>query len=117
MSDDYAHSDKVGHVVPIWLLGGVLAILLVLTVATVAVTKVDLGQFNLFLAMAIAVVKAAFVVLYFMHLRWDRPFNAMILIFSLALVALFIVLSLADSSAYQPDLIPGYAPGMEQRGS
>ena len=52
--------------------------------------------------------------LYYMHLRWDRPFNAVVLITSLALVVLFIMFALIDSNAYQPDLIPGYAPQLQQ---
>jgi hypothetical protein len=49
-----------------------------------------------------------------MHLRWDRPINAIVLLLSLSLVALFIVLTLVDSTQYTPDLIPGYAPDMER---
>ena len=104
----------VGHVVPLKLLVGVLFVLLVLTVLTVAVTKVDLGNLNLVIAMAIAAVKGSLVLLYFMHLRWDRPFNAVVFVSSLVLVALFIILALLDTSQYQPDLIPGYAPGMNR---
>ena len=106
--------DHPGHVVPLRLLVGVLAVLLFLTFITVAVTWVDLGAFNLVVAMLIATVKASLVLLYFMHLRWDRPFNAVVLISSLVLVMLFIVFSLIDSAQYQPDLIPGYAPQMQQ---
>ena len=92
MSD--SEHQGVGHVVPLPLLFGVLGILLVLTVLTVAVTYVDLGHFNLLVAMLIAVVKASFVALYFMHLRWDRPFNSIVLISALCLVALFVFLAL-----------------------
>jgi len=100
----------VGHVVPLSLLFAVLGALLVLTVVTVAVTQVDLGALNLVVALGIALVKASLVALYFMHLRWDRPFNAIVLIFALLLVVLFVGLSLLDSVQYQPDVIPGYAP-------
>jgi len=103
-----------GHVVPLRLLVGVLVALLVLTVVTVAVTWVDLGPLNLVVALVIALIKASLVGLYFMHLRWDRPFNAIVLITSLALVVLFVAFALIDSHEYQPDVIPGYAPQMEQ---
>ncbi len=109
------HHAGVGHVVPLQLLIGVLLVLLVLTFLTVAITWVDLGPFNLAAALGIALVKATLVALYFMHLRWDRPFNGVILLLSLALVMLFVGLSLVDSSQYQPDIIPGDAPGMLQR--
>ena len=102
----------VGHVVPFRLLASVLGTLLVLTVLTVAATKVDLGRLNVWIALAIALVKAALVVLYFMHMRWEKPFNAVIFITALGLVALFIGIALADTHAYKPDVIPGYAPKM-----
>ena len=114
-----AHANEsghaaVGHVVPLRTLVAVLMALLALTVITVAVTYVDLGPLNIVIALVIALVKATLVLLYFMHLRWDRPFNAVVLITSLALVVLFIMFALIDSNAYQPDLIPGYAPQLQQ---
>ncbi len=108
------HGQKVGHVVPLKLLVGVLGALLVLTFVTVAVTWVDLGSFNLIVALAIALVKASLVLLYFMHLRWDRPFNAVIIISSLAMVMLFVALCMLDTYHYAADEIPGYSPGMDR---
>jgi cytochrome c oxidase subunit 4 len=85
--------------------------LLILTAATVSVTAVDFGAgANLWIAMAIATVKAALVLLYFMHLRYDHPVNAMVFIFTLFFVALFIGATLVDSEHYQSDLIRGYPP-------
>ncbi len=109
-SHDGDYQDGPGHVVPLPVLFGVLVSLLVLTGVNLAIARIDLGALNLAVVLTVAVVKASLVALYFMHLRWDRPFNGLILIFSLALVALFIGLSLLDSIAYQPDVIPGYAP-------
>ena len=109
------HPPAVGHVVPARLLGTVLALLLALTFATVAITWVDLGGLNLWLALGIAVLKASLVALFFMHLRWDRPFNAIVFIASLALVMLFVGIALMDSRQYRPEMIPGYAPGIETR--
>lgn len=102
------------HVVPLKVLLAVWGALVVLTVLTVAATWVDLGRFNLLLALAIATVKASLVLLYFMHMRYDRPFNAVVFVAALLFVALFIGISLIDTSAYQPELIPGYAPGMQR---
>jgi|WetSurMetagenome_2_1015567.scaffolds.fasta_scaffold76197_3 cytochrome c oxidase subunit IV len=109
-----AHETHV-HIVPFRVLATVFACLLVLTVVTVAVTKVNLGNFNLWIAMAIATVKASLVLLYFMHMRYDRPFNAVVFITALLIVALFIGIALIDTGAYQPELIPGYAPGMQRQ--
>jgi cytochrome c oxidase subunit 4 len=106
------HGDTVSHVMPMKVLIGVWAALMVLTVLTVAVIKVDLGSLNLWIAMAIATVKASLVVLYFMHMRYDRPFNAIILVTALIFVMLFISIAMLDTKAYEPDMVPGYAPGM-----
>lgn len=100
------------HVVPPKVLLGVWGALLVLTWGTVAATWIDLGPFNLWLALGIAVVKAGLVALYFMHLRYDHPFHGFLLIAALAFVMLLVALALLDSQQYAPDLIPGYAPGM-----
>jgi cytochrome c oxidase subunit 4 len=94
------------HVVPVSVLAGVLAALLVLTFVTVAVTWVQLGSLNIWIALAIAVVKATIVGLYFMHLRYDSPFNGLILAIALAFVALFVVLAMIDTSEYQPTYQP-----------
>ncbi|MGE0480184.1 MAG: cytochrome C oxidase subunit IV family protein [Phycisphaerae bacterium] len=102
----------VGHIVPTGLLLAIACVLLVLTVVTVAVTWVDLGPLNLWIALLIAVVKAALVVLYFMHLRYDAPFNGIILVASLVFVMLFVGLALTDTKAYQPQLVGGPAPAM-----
>ncbi len=101
-----------GHVVPVKVLAAVFGALLALTVLTVAVARVDLGNLNLYVALAIAGVKATLVVLYFMHLRYDRPFNLVVFLGCLAFVVLFISLVLTDTRAYAPSMIPGQAPAM-----
>lgn len=100
------------HVMPSKVLVGVWLALLVLTVLTVAAGKVDLGSANIWIALAIALVKASLVGLFFMHLRYDSPFNAIVLIGALLFVVLFVGLALLDTSHYQYELIPGYAPGV-----
>jgi cytochrome c oxidase subunit 4 len=94
------------HIVSPAVLLGVYAILVVLTVATVAITGVNLGPLNIWAALAIAVVKAAFVILYFMHLRYDKPFNAVVLISALLFVAVFIAIAMMDTSEYKPNYQP-----------
>ena len=108
-------SHGLAHVMPLWLLAAVWVGLVVLTVLTVAATRINLGGANLWIAIGIATVKASLVALYFMHLRYDRPFNAIVLITALLFVTLFVGLALTDTKAYQPEMIPGYAPAMEKR--
>jgi cytochrome c oxidase subunit 4 len=107
-----AHT-RVGHIVPLPVLFGVLGTLLVMTFVTVAVSWFDFGRFNLWIALGIAVFKASLVLLFFMHLKYDKPFNAIVIIVSMALVMLFIALTRTDSAQYEPDKIPGYAPSIK----
>ena len=67
-------------------------------------TQLELGTWELVIVLAIATAKAALVVLYFMHLRYDKPVNALAFLSSLLFVSLFIGLTLADAVNYQPDL-------------
>ncbi|MFT3787489.1 MAG: cytochrome C oxidase subunit IV family protein [Tepidisphaeraceae bacterium] len=104
---DHIHDKHHGHVVPLWLLTTVFAILMVLTFVTVAVTWKDFGyNVNLTIALVIAVIKGALVGLYFMHLRWDSPFNALAFVGSLVFVSLFIWLAILDTGQYRRNYDP-----------
>lgn len=107
-----AQHKGVYHVSPLWSLGLVFAILILLTFLTVSATKIDLGRLNIWIAMGIACVKALLVTTYFMHLKHDRPFNVFIFYTCLVLVTLFLGFALLDSTTYAPGIIPGDAPGM-----
>lgn len=95
----------VGHIVPPKILIGTTLALLVLTVITVAVRYIDLGEANIWIALGIAVLKATLVALFFMHLWWDRPFNSIIFVGSIFFVGLMIGFTLTDTDAYQPEII------------
>lgn len=101
---DEAHESESHHAVPLWMLVAVFLALMVLTVITVAVTYVDLGAFNLLVAMLVAVVKAALVAAFFMHLWWDSPFNSLSLFAGLAFVGLFIIATIQDTAEYRPNV-------------
>ena len=104
---------SVGHVVPLPVLFAVLGTLLVMTFVTVAVSWFDFGQFNIWVALGIACFKASLVLLFFMHLKYDKPFNAIMIVVSMALVVLFIAFALTDSAQYKSQQIPGYAPSIK----
>jgi cytochrome c oxidase subunit 4 len=104
-SGGHATGDHVGHHVPFWILVATLLVLLGLTAITVAATWVDFGpSINLWIALIIATIKGTLVALIFMHLAYDKPFNAIILVSSLAFVALFIGLAMMDSAAYKKNV-------------
>jgi len=69
--------------------------LMLLTAITVGVATLDLGRFNVVAALAIAVVKATLVLLYFMHLRYSPRLTWLIV--SVAFVWLLILIGLTMS--------------------
>jgi cytochrome c oxidase subunit 4 len=91
-------------VVPVSVLLAVFAALIVLTVLTIGATWTDLGAWNLWIAMGIATVEAGLVAFYFMHLRYDHPFHALIFVTGLVLLTLFLSLTLLDTLQYQPTI-------------
>jgi cytochrome c oxidase subunit 4 len=102
--DDHDHG--IAHVAPVKVLLGTWGALMVLTVITVLATKVDFGSsMNLALALAIAVVKATLVILFFMHLAYDKLFHSVMVGGGLLAAALFIAISLMDSGQYQENVI------------
>jgi len=102
-----AHDDHgIGHITPVSLLLGIFTALIVLTVLTVAVTYVDLGTANIWIALGVAVAKAALVAVYFMHLRYDSPFHGLVLVSAFLFLAVFIGISLMDTGEYQPAMSP-----------
>jgi cytochrome c oxidase subunit 4 len=118
----YGHEGEhgVGHIVSPKILIATAAALLCLTVVTVLAGKLDfsqldLNELNIFVALAIAVVKATLVCLFFMHLRWDRPFNAFVLVASLAAVALFIGFAMTDTAEYSNEIIQGESALIQNR--
>ena len=109
MTDNQSdHADHgVGHIVPISILAAVGSALLVLTVITVWVASFDFGPANVWIALGIAAFKASLVVLFFMHLIWDRPFNGVVFVASIAFLAVFIGFAMTDTFEYRPDIDTG----------
>lgn len=66
---DKGHSGASGYGVYVAVWGT----LIVLTLATVLASYVDLGVMNIVVALLIASVKASLVALYFMHLKQESP--------------------------------------------
>jgi cytochrome c oxidase subunit 4 len=80
------------HIIPIKLYLAVAASLMILTIVTVAVSFVDLGPYNVTVALAIASIKALLVAFFFMHLFYDNKIY--LVIFAMALLFLTIFLTL-----------------------
>jgi len=85
------------HPLPVWGLLAVFVVLTLLTILTVAQASLDLGNWDIALTMLIATVKATLVMLFFMHLAFDKPFNLIIFLSSFVFVALFVTFTLTDA--------------------
>jgi cytochrome c oxidase subunit 4 len=103
--DDHAHHG-ISHVASKKVLLGTYAGLMFLTIITVAATMFDFGSGpNLAIAMAIAVVKATLVILFFMHLIYDKLFHSVLVIGGILAATLFVTFTLMDSGQYQQTII------------
>ena len=94
MSDH--HSDFSHHVQTPRLLIGIFVALLALTGLTVYLAKFDLGTWEVGISLGIASIKAVMVAGWYMHLAHDNKFNLLLLLFTLATVALFVLLTMLD---------------------
>jgi cytochrome c oxidase subunit 4 len=84
------------HQAPLTAYFVVFAALMVLTVLTVAVSRVDLGAMNTAVAMAIAIAKATVVVLWFMHVIHSPRLTWIVVIASVLWLGVLFVLTFAD---------------------
>ena len=94
------------HVLPLRVYFAVFLALLAGTLLTTWVATHDLGRLNDALALAIAGAKAALVILYFMHVRYQ---TRLVWVFALAgfvWLVLFFILILADYETRLP--VPGW---------
>jgi cytochrome c oxidase subunit 4 len=83
---------------------GTAGALLALTAITVTSSRVDLGAWNVVLALAIACTKAALVALFFMHLKYESRFQAVVVGAAVLFAVLFVVFVVFDTTQYQPGI-------------
>ena len=76
-----------------------LVALLILTALTVGASYIDFGAGNVVIALFIATIKATIVALFFMHLRWDKPVNAVIACAGFLFLGIFLMFDFIDFGA------------------
>jgi cytochrome c oxidase subunit IV len=86
------------HIVSPKIYVGIFLSLMVLTAATVGAAYVNLGPFNIVIALAIATIKATLVVLYFMHARYSPKRTQMVIVCAVFWLAVMLALTLSDYS-------------------
>ncbi|MEY4508302.1 MAG: hypothetical protein RLZZ450_424 [Pseudomonadota bacterium] len=85
------------HVHPAATYVKIFAALVGLTLLTVGLSRVHLGNWNFFIAVAVATVKATLVAMFFMHLKDDNRFNVLIFVGSLLFIGVFFVYTTNDT--------------------
>jgi cytochrome c oxidase subunit 4 len=76
--------------------------LLVLTMITVGAAYIDFGAGNVVIALTIATIKALIVALIFMHLRYEKPVNAVIAGAGFMFLGLFLMFCVIDFDTREP---------------
>jgi len=84
------------HIVPRSLYYAVFAALMVLTAVTVGAAFIDLGALNVGVALGIAVVKAALVVLFFMHVKYSSRLVQLVVLASIFWLLILFLVTLSD---------------------
>lgn len=89
-------TDTAEHIVSYRTLTAVWITLLVLTVATVLITRIDMGSGKVWAALAIACAKSGLVIAFFMHMKYEARLFRVILFVALATLAIFIGFTFFD---------------------
>lgn len=80
--------NEKNHIIPYRTFLLVLTGLICLTLISVSATQISLGTLTVAIALIIAVIKSTFVLRVFMHLKFENK------IFSFAVIAVFLIISL-----------------------
>ena len=92
-SDTAEHTE---HIVSYKKLVAVWLTLLILTVATIAITRADLGAAKVWAALGIASLKSGLVIAFFMHMKYETRLFRIILFVALVTLAIFIGFTFFD---------------------
>ncbi len=88
------HSGE--HVIPTGIYVGIWASLMILTGLTVFASEIDLGAWNIVLALLIATIKGTLVVLFFMHLKYSPKLTVVTVIAAVFFLLILLGLSMTD---------------------
>ncbi|MGE3260520.1 MAG: c-type cytochrome [Bacteriovoracia bacterium] len=84
------------HLVPLSVYVKTIIALLILTVLTVGASYVDVGRFNIFVSMGIALAKATLVLMFFMGLKYDTNLNRAYILSSFVAFTIMITITAGD---------------------
>jgi cytochrome c oxidase subunit 4 len=86
------------HITPVKIYVMIALLLIILTAITVSVSFIDLGAYNVTVALVIASVKALLVAFIFMHLLYDNKIYLVIFSMALIFLTIFITLTMFDTT-------------------
>jgi len=96
-------SENGHHVVSPKIYATILAALLLGTYITVQAAKIDLGPWNIVLALTIAVTKMTLVILFFMHGKYSPRRTQLVIISGFFWLAIMLGLTLMDYGTRHPE--------------
>jgi len=89
-------SEEKHHVVPYRVYIVVLLALLALTFASIGITSIELGKFTVTAALVFACIKTYLVLIYFMHLKYDKIYIGLMVAFVFILFFVVIIITFLD---------------------
>lgn len=108
----HGHLTFEEHVVPVSTYVIIFVILLIATGLTTWIAFQDLGNWNVVVALAIAVCKATLVVLFFMHVKYNKGLTRIVLIGAVFWLGIMITFTLADELTRHWEIYPQAWTGM-----
>jgi cytochrome c oxidase subunit 4 len=89
-------SEEKHHIVPYRVYVIILVALIALTLLSVAITSIELGEFTVAGALVLACVKSFLVLAYFMHLKFDKLYIKLMVGFVFAVFVVTIIITFLD---------------------
>lgn len=95
LSPEDHHDDEL-HIVPDLTQIRVFGALILLTAITVAASVMYPGKIGIAVAMVVTPMKATLILMYFMHLKFERPVFVIMFLVAVAILALVMGLTIVD---------------------
>ena len=89
-------SEEKHHVVPYRVYIFVLLALITLTLASIEITSIELGAYAVAGALIFACIKSFLVLTYFMHLKYDKRYIRIMVVFVFAIFVVVLVVTMLD---------------------
>ncbi|MDE3171067.1 MAG: cytochrome C oxidase subunit IV family protein [Acidobacteriota bacterium] len=108
----HGHQQVEEHIVPVSTYLSIFVALLIATALTTWIAFQDLGNWNVVVALTIAVCKATLVVLFFMHVKYNKGLTRVVLIGALFWLGIMITFTLSDELTRHWEIYPQAWTGM-----